>query len=327
MPAEIESMAYVGEVPWHGLGEKFDRHLTSQEMLEAADLNWTVEKIPSFDAGGVQMPFFAIRRIRDQRILSLKAVGSDYTPLQNHECFGVLDGILGDKAHFETAASLREGSRVFALARIHGDIEIPRVNGTSDVLERYLLAYNSHDGSFMFTLANTNVRVVCQNTAEMAMSGSQSRWRIPHTSGIKKAVEEAQASFKAILKHADMVREVSARLEAERMSREEVRFFATKLIAETELAITSAKQVTEARAATIVAKRDWIVDSFEHGRGNLGESRLDAFNGVTDYVDHARNIGKRAADEIRRQMALTDDCWFGTGARLKRRALKMLVKI
>ena len=40
----VETMAYAGEVPWHGLGVQVEENLTPQEMLEVAGLNWQVEK-------------------------------------------------------------------------------------------------------------------------------------------------------------------------------------------------------------------------------------------------------------------------------------------
>ena len=83
-----DQMVYVGAVPWHGLGVKVPADLTPVQMLEAAGLDWTVEKIPAFaNVGGknVAIGQSALVRSMDNKILDV--VSDDWNPVQNEEAF------------------------------------------------------------------------------------------------------------------------------------------------------------------------------------------------------------------------------------------------
>ena len=89
MAHEIETMAYAGEVPWHGLGVQVIDDLTPEQMMDAAGLNWEVEKTPlftSFKGDTVRIKDkFALTRSSDGRILDV--VGNGWNPVQNSEAF------------------------------------------------------------------------------------------------------------------------------------------------------------------------------------------------------------------------------------------------
>ena len=91
MVAAVETMAYAGEVPWHGLGVKVRPDLTPEEMLNAAELNWEVEKVPltyTIDDDGTELLVpnkFALIRKMDG--LFYDVVGPNWNPMQNEKAF------------------------------------------------------------------------------------------------------------------------------------------------------------------------------------------------------------------------------------------------
>jgi len=149
MPAEIDTMMYVNEVPWHRLGKRLENPATATEAIDAAGLGWDVQLQPLYtgpDRAVKVKDRFAVCRIdrldhADGGQLGI--VGRDYTPLQNREAFNFLDPLVGENAAiYHTAGSLRDGRRVWMLAKLPGEI---RVIG-DDIAEKYLLLSNSHDG-------------------------------------------------------------------------------------------------------------------------------------------------------------------------------------
>ena len=170
MPANIDKMMWVGEKPWHGEGTKLENVATSAEAIEAAGLDWKVEKRGLYFAqtdGTTQLIPGKYATVRTDNQVALGIVGKVYTPLQNKEAFSFFDSIVGVKeAMYHTAGSLGKGERVWILAKLPGYIKVTE----DDVVEKYLLLANSHDGSSAVEMLFTPVRVVCQNTLNLAIS-------------------------------------------------------------------------------------------------------------------------------------------------------------
>ena len=111
MPAEVETMMYVREKPWHGLGTKVAEAPTSADALRFAGLDWRVDQEPVFNArGGIIPGYKANVRDRDGSVLGI--VGSRYKVVQNEDAFKFTDGLIGGEVHYETAGSLRGGRQI-----------------------------------------------------------------------------------------------------------------------------------------------------------------------------------------------------------------------
>jgi len=166
----VETMAYAGEVPWHGLGVQVIDDLTPAQMLDKAGLDWTVEKIPTYvDYNGQKIPTedSALVRSSDGKILSV--VSGEWNPVQNHEAFEFFhDFIMAGDMKMHTAGSLKEGKNVWALAKVNESFEI--LGG--DKVDSYLLFSNPHEYGKSIDIRFTPIRVVCNNTLSMALGTS-----------------------------------------------------------------------------------------------------------------------------------------------------------
>lgn len=168
----VETMAYAGELPWHGLGTKVPADLTPEQMLEAADLDWAVNKVDltyEDDDGFTQIVPGRKGLVRSKDGAYLDTVGDDWNPLQNQEAFEFFnDFVQAGDMEMHTAGSLENGRRVWALAKIKEAV-FETVKG--DITENYLLFSNPHKYGKSIDVRMTPIRVVCNNTITMALNG------------------------------------------------------------------------------------------------------------------------------------------------------------
>jgi phage/plasmid-like protein (TIGR03299 family) len=184
----IETMAYVGETPWHRLGTKIDGAATMREALAAAGLDWHVDLKPLYVGGddgpdmkGEKSWMRGVIRSTDGKLLG--CVGNDWTPVQPAEAFAWFDPFIqSGEARIETAGSLFGGRRIWALAKLNRD---PAVIVPGDEINKYVLLATAFDGTLSARAGFTPVRVVCANTMAMAERNRSSKLlRIRHTKNV-----------------------------------------------------------------------------------------------------------------------------------------------
>lgn len=186
MSANVESMFYVRETPWHGLGIKVLEAPDSEGALIAAGLNWNVIQEPIFT--GENEPIRGYKaNIRDSDRRVLGVVTDRYKVIQNHEAFAFTDELLGQGVRYETAGSLQDGKKVWLLAHMPHEYII-----SGERISPYLLFSNTHDGSGAIKVALTPIRVVCNNTLNLALSTAKSSWSMVHTGDIRSKMQEAR---------------------------------------------------------------------------------------------------------------------------------------
>lgn len=186
MPANVESMFYVRETPWHGLGTKVMEAPDSECALIAAGLNWNVIQEPIFT--GENEPIRGYKaNIRDSDRRVLGVVTDRYKVIQNHEAFAFTDELLGQGVRYETAGSLQDGKKVWLLAHMPHEYII-----SGERISPYLLFSNTHDGSGAIKVALTPIRVVCNNTLNLALSTAKRSWSMVHTGDIRSKMQEAR---------------------------------------------------------------------------------------------------------------------------------------
>ncbi|MCY4654553.1 MAG: DUF932 domain-containing protein [Dehalococcoidia bacterium] len=310
MPANLTitdgkaEMFYTGQTPWHGLGTKLDNPATAEEAIAAAGLDWEVEKRQAyyFFDGSFQRAKNNFAIVRKDTGNHFKVLSHAYKPVQNREAFKFFDAVVGaGEAIYHTAGSLKGGKIVWILARLPEDMTLP---GTDDVLQRYILLSNSHDGTTAIRMRPTSVRVVCSNTLTVALGeDARAEWSAAHRGNIMEQVNQARQLLELGDVHFELMIKSIERMADERMRTIEQEQFYRSLFD-----IDDEEDYRESRSVKKVA------ELFADGTGNSGESNWDMLNAVTEWVDH-----KRGADTNRLHSA-----WFGSGDLIKRRAWDLL---
>lgn len=190
MAHNIGKMFYYGEIPWHELGNKVDQPATAEVALEKGGLDWKVELVKIQTAGTPSTPITrrmaVVRTDKDvedpTRVLGIVHPG--FRPMQNCEGIQLLEWLLGEGQNiYHTDGYLGKGEVVWVMARLPGDLTIRG----RDIAEPYLLFSNSHDGTRAIDLRLTTVRVVCQNTLNLALSDKK-----------KERIHPQAISFRAV---------------------------------------------------------------------------------------------------------------------------------
>lgn len=313
------SMFYVGETPWHKLGTKLDHPATAAQALKAANLNWKVVKIPMFGISNssiIASNKFGI--VREDKIgkpdCEIFGVVSDqYIPLQNADAFAFFDNIVGiGEAIYHTAGALGKGDKIWILAKLPEDIKVKGV----DKVEKYLLLSNGHDGVTSVQIKFTPIRVICQNTLNLAMKTSSKPLTINHTKSLPDKLSTA-AELLGIIK--TTYQEISNLFEAmasKNLNNTEVQDYISTVFP---LPQQTNLKSSEALKNRIMNHRSEAFRYFEYGKGNNQEhikgTLWSAYNGITEYIDHHK--------KLRNTTDRTNYLLFGEGSEIKERALKV----
>jgi len=326
MSHEIETMAYVGEVPWHGLGTRLPATPSVDEMLVQAGLDWTVSKRPLFTwrARGEPLEIIgqkALVRDSDHKVLSV--VTDRYVPVQNREAFEFFRRFCdAGQLELETAGALKGGGFIWALARVGRDFDLGlSAAGQSDEVRNYLLLMNSHQATHALTAQFTPIRVVCWNTLNIAMGaglkGKGERvFRMPHLRAFDEEARRLAAETLGLLE--DQIGQFRALVET--LSRTPFPLEARDPYVREVFGLAEPTDEEEGEVGKRLVPR--VLEAFEHAPGQaLGSAQGTAWgavNAVTWFVDHNRGRS--------RDSALTS-AWFGEGAAIKRRALEKAAEL
>lgn len=189
MSANVESMFYVREKPWHGLGVRVEEAPTSIDALVLAGLDWQVTQKDVYTQDGYLIPGYKAN-IRSTDDSALGIVSDKYKVVQNEDAFQFTDDLLGAGVTYETAGALQGGRKVWMLAKLPQRYII-----SGDEITPYLVVMNSHDGSSGIKVAMTPIRVVCQNTLNLALDNAKRVWTTKHTENVMSRVYEARETL------------------------------------------------------------------------------------------------------------------------------------
>lgn len=185
MAHEFETGFMVREPAWHGLGTVVKEAPTSREALKLAGLDWVVESRPIYTKEGIEIPnYFANTRNTDNSVLGV--VSGKYRIVQNVEAFDFTDSLIKDKVTYESAGSLRDGKQIWLLAKM------PRTQIVEDDVDPYICFTNNHEGKGAVQVCMTPIRVVCNNTLNLALNNAKRKWSTRHTGDISAKLAEAQ---------------------------------------------------------------------------------------------------------------------------------------
>lgn len=318
-----DTMAYVGESPWHKLGRQVPRGTSSAEFITAAGLDWDVECVRAQGSklighardGTERWNRYVIRRPPiapgESEPVVFAVVSDRYRPLQNRDAFGFFDPLLRGWADLEAAGALHDGEVVWVQVRVRENIEIQR----GDSIERFLLLRNRHDGKGGISIRFTPVRVVCQNTLRQAELANQAFATVRHSKNMEERLAE--------VRH-EALREI-VETYSERIRSEFATMIGCTLSAKvqddllTELYSVRPKKPGEGR----VSRRERIERRLEEqpqvdplaGKG----SAWALYNAITWAED-------QSAREEEDAEAGLDRMWFGSGAEKKAKAHEAIIR-
>lgn len=282
MAANVETMFYAGrEKPWHGLGTQVDEAPGSEDALRLAGLDWEIESKPIFSEAGILIPGFkANTRSTDGRVLGV--VSNKYRIVQNREAFAFTDALLGDGVTYETAGSLRGGRQIWLLARM------PEREIAGDKVEPYICFTNTHDGSGAVRACMTPIRVVCNNTLNVALSTAQRSWSTPHRGNVAARLEEARETLGLADLYMQRLAEQADRLANERMTE------ANTLWALEQLFPTPV-DATDRQKQTARDARDGImICTLSPDLIKFAGTKWGFLNAVSDYATHGEPVRRTA---------------------------------
>lgn len=307
MSHAVETMAYAGELPWHGLGKAVHHDLTPEQMMKEAGLLWTVSKQQAFiEIDGKKIPIDRSALVRDTDGRILDTVTNDWCPLQNEEAFSFFnDFVRAGDMEMHTAGSLKGGKLVWGLAKIKDGFTI----GKNDHVESHLLFTNPHQFGKAIDIRFTPVRVVCWNTLSLALRSidQQQIAKVSH----RRAFDADKVRDILGLAHTklDVYREAAELLSSTRFTSPDLNEYFKGIFPKK----TDKKEEAQTSRNHKIAL---AVLGTQPGYQSAEGSWWQAFNAVTYMTDHLMGRGT----ETRLQSA-----WFGSNRDLKTRALESAV--
>ena len=279
MSANVETMFYVREKPWHGLGTEVKEAPTSADALVYAGLDWSVIQKEVYTEDGTMIPGYKAN-LRDTDSAALGIVSDRYKVVQNEDAFRFTDDLLGAGVVYETAGALQGGRKVWMLARMPHRYII-----AGDEIAPYMVVMNSHDGSSGIKVAMTPIRVVCQNTLNLALGSAKRIWTTKHTENVMSRVHEARETLLLAETYmGELGRSIDA-LSQIRLTDKKVTEFMQEFFPVT-LEISEAQRKNNQRLLEDMKQRYWEAPDLS----NVGRNGYRFINAVSDFATHAEPI-------------------------------------
>ncbi len=341
MAHQIEQIAYVGETPWHGLGNQLSPHQPIEVWAQQAGMDWRIESsdvsyMAKKDRGqSIIMPYEEQRVLyRSDTHAPLSVVSQRYQEVQPKEILEFYRDLTEQSGfELETAGVLKGGKKFWALARTGQSTALKG----KDVSNGYILLATACDGTLATTAQFTSIRVVCNNTlaiAAIALRGQNSSagvMKVPHSTKFDadKVKQQLGISVRQWEDHMYEMKQLTQR----KVSQQEAAAYFDAVFNNTSMSIKDQEEniiqfyrnvATQANSAVRKAEPNGramskAMNMFNgQGRGADLSSAKDTAYGllcsITEFADHER----RAMSTDHR----LDSAWFGAGANLKQRGLE-----
>lgn len=284
MAANVESMFYTRKKPWHGLGVQVQEAPESKDALRLAGLDWKVYQREVYTDSGIKIEGYRANvRNTDNKVLGV--VTERYKIVQNEEAFSFTDALLGKGVRYETAGSLQEGKKVWLLARLPKEYII-----SGEQISPYLVFSNSHDGSTAVRVAVTPIRVVCNNTLNLALSTAKRSWAMVHTGNIKGKIHEAQETLFMAENYMSKLGKEFEELKRQKLSERQVKEYIELLLPlEKTSSLVTAKNVKKLRDD--LRARYYDAPDLQDVGGN---NAYRFINAVSDFATHNEPLRRTA---------------------------------
>ncbi len=283
MAANVESMFSVREKPWHGLGTIVMEAPSSAEALRLAGLDWEVVQEPVCTGYGEPVEGYRANvRSTDRRVLGV--VSDRYKVVQNVEAFRFTDELLGKGVRYETAGSLQEGRKVWLLARLPREYII-----AGERISPYLVFSNTHDGSGSVKVAVTPVRVVCNNTLNLALTTASRSFSMMHTGDIRGKIEEARDTLFLAEKYMDCLGVEFEQLRRQKVTDAQVREYVERLL-------PMEKEPTPIQSKNTLRLRQDMMRRYYDAPDlkKVGNNAYRFINAVSDFATHGKPLRRTA---------------------------------
>ncbi|MDI4479535.1 DUF932 domain-containing protein [Moraxella osloensis] len=328
MAHEVQTMAYVGETPWHGLGNALTPNQPIEVWAEQAGMNWRIESsdvsyYAQHAAGGQLIMPFSDNKVlyRSDTLEPLSVVSQRYQEVQPSEILEFYRD-LTEQADFEleTAGVLKGGRKFWALAKTGQSTALKG----KDVSNGYILLATACDGTLATTAQFTSIRVVCNNTLAISLADkSGSVVKVPHSTvfDAQKVKNQLGISISQWNEHMYQMKQLTER----RVTQAEATNYLNRLFNDVDDTLIMFPTNKKTQKAVPNAKAmNQILSKFNgQGRGSDLDSARDTAYGllcaVTEFTDHER----RAMSTDHR----LDSAWFGTGANLKQKGLEEAMRL
>ena len=305
----VESMAYTGSTPWHGLGQHLSPQQPIATWLTEAGMDWTIEQsdvLFNVDSSALHIRPYADSKVlfRSDSLAPLSVVSNRYKVVQPHEVLHFYkDLVSAGGFELETAGVLKGGKKLWALAKTGQEAKLKG----NDRIKAYLLLATSCDGTLCTTAQFTSVRVVCNNTLQMATQQSTGAVKVPHSTKfdpkqVKEALGLGFSSWELFMRD---LKQLSQRA----VSPDEAENY-FRAVLEEPVSIAS-----RSSSSKVIQRLGALYNGAAMGSELLAASGTawGLVNAMTEYVDHHRRA--------RTQDNRLDSAWFGQGAQLKQKAL------
>jgi phage/plasmid-like protein (TIGR03299 family) len=251
----------------------------------------------------------AVVRYDNQTVLG--TVSDRYCIVQNKQAFSFLDSCVADSGlRYHTAGALGQGEKIFLLAKLPGHL---RVKATEDIVDKYLLLSNSHDGSSALRVLFTPVRVVCQNTLSMALrQGSSQGVSIRHNGDLSAKIRDAQRVLGLATKFYDDAQTKIDRLASVSPTQAQLDQYFKVLYPDPILGDDNGKA-----RQTRERLQELFTTGIGHDLPGIKDTWWTAFNAVTEMLDHRSYRGRTDAEKATNRLKAI---WWGTAAKVKAQA-------
>lgn len=316
MAHEVQTMAYVDAVPWHGLGNRLTPNQPIEVWQKQAGMDWTIKEAPVLfnvaEEGGLHLKAHSESRVlyRSDSQMALSVVGSRYQIVQPADVLEFYRDLVSVGGfELETAGVLKGGKKLWALAKT-GQETILKGN---DRIKAYLLLATSCDGTLATTAQFTSVRVVCNNTLQLAVSNANGSVRVPHSTQFDAAVVKQQLGL-GLSAWDSFIADIKLMSER-KLNKFEAMNYLVKVLGDPDVPL--ADQPNQ--------KAIQNVHALYSGQGKGSElqaangTAFGILQGITEFVDQHR----RAKNQDYR----LDSAWWGQGAAIKEKAFHEAMKL
>lgn len=283
MSANVETMFYTRVAPWHGLGVRVENAVSSDDALKLSGLDWNVIQRSIMTDEFATIPGYKAN-VRDTDGKVLGVVTDRYKVVQNSEAFAFTDALLGEGVKYETAGSLQDGRKIWLLAKMPEKYIME-----GEQIEPYLVFSSSHDGTGAIKVAMTPIRVVCQNTLNLALSSAKRIWSAVHVGELSAKMDEAKNTLQLAGKYMTDLGGEFAKLARIKLSDSKVLEYIEMLLPlDDEPTDTRRKNIERIRED--LKTRYFKAPDLEH----IGKNAYRFMCAVSDFATHAKPLRETA---------------------------------